>query len=240
MSSILIVDDAFYQLQLASIYLNKQGFSVSKATGRIDALSKINIKAPDIVFIDVLTSNKSTIDLCHFLKHNLYTQSLPLVVAHSSKDQVYLQSIQQNVDVLLPKPFGFNDLNWAIGFALKISKSKNSSIGTNRVNSEDFLGILNHLKSRGEMVLGKKLVAKYLELSRPGCEWLKQFHIESQSITFSRQSQVVLNELQIMGAKQWVNAFICQCSHVIKDFSKMLDRSLIYKLDQYSQQSVSP
>ena len=225
-----MVDDTFYKLQPPSLYLSRLGYSVSKATTKIDALNKLYVHSPDLVFINLLSSNAS-IDLCQALLQKVYTQNIPLVVADHNNSHEHLQTQQQGTVVLLPKHFGLHDLHWSIDFALKISQTRAETTNEKKVTTEVLIQILNHLQTQSGMVLGSSLTARYLEASRPACTWLKQVQIQAPSASFANQSKVLLNHLQVMASKQWVSKFIQQCSQIIIDFPKMLDYSLLSQLD---------
>jgi hypothetical protein len=99
------------------------------------------------------------------------------------------------------------------------------------VNLKDILAAINGLSQLTTQYLGTMVVSNYWKATRPPVDWLNHFQIErSGQMTFS--VQMPSQRLPILTAEQhrclqaWVLAFIEHCSHVIRNFAKIVRHSL--------------
>jgi uncharacterized protein YjbI with pentapeptide repeats len=87
----------------------------------------------------------------------------------------------------------------------------------------DLLIIFNSLSQLSCRYLGQTIVSKYWHNSRPNCDWLSQFQIDSRSqFTFTGNLQTPLAISEIRQAQTWVNIFVHECSQILKGFSDLI------------------
>jgi len=82
-SSVLIVDDTIYNIQLLSLMLVRQGYKVQQATSGLEALDKVNEQLPDIILLDIRMPDLNGYEVCTRLKANPVTKDIPIIFISS-------------------------------------------------------------------------------------------------------------------------------------------------------------
>ena len=106
---ILIVDDEEDIRTLVDINLRKEGFQTVSAVDGIDAISKLEPRAPDLIFLDLMMPGQSGYEFLRHLQGSGHSR-IPVVVATArSLDTSTVAVILQegNVVEFFTKPF-----NW--------------------------------------------------------------------------------------------------------------------------------
>jgi two-component system sensor histidine kinase/response regulator len=85
-SSVLIVDDTVYNIQLLSLMLIRQGYRVEQATNGKDALEKATSQLPDIILLDIRMPDIDGYEVCKILKDNPKTQAIPIIFISSIEE----------------------------------------------------------------------------------------------------------------------------------------------------------
>jgi two-component system sensor histidine kinase/response regulator len=85
-SSILIVDDTLYNIQLLSLMLIRQGYVVEQATNGQAALEKATQLLPDIILLDIRMPDIDGYEVCKILKANPTTQGIPIIFISSIEE----------------------------------------------------------------------------------------------------------------------------------------------------------
>lgn len=85
-SSILIVDDTLYNIQLLSLMLIRQGYLVKQATNGYEALEKATQLLPDIILLDIRMPDIDGYEVCKILKANPATQGIPIIFISSIEE----------------------------------------------------------------------------------------------------------------------------------------------------------
>ena len=85
-SSILIVDDTIYNIQLLSLMLIRQGYKVEQATSGLEALDKVNQQMPDIILLDIRMPDLNGYEVCIKLKANPVTKDIPIIFISSIEE----------------------------------------------------------------------------------------------------------------------------------------------------------
>ncbi len=85
-SSILIVDDTLYNIQLLSLMLIRQGYVVEQATNGQAALEKANQLLPDIILLDIRMPDIDGYEVCKILKANPLTHGIPIIFISSIEE----------------------------------------------------------------------------------------------------------------------------------------------------------
>lgn len=111
MATILVVDDTLSELELISVFLQKEGHQVIKASSAKDALDMANQHLPIAVVTDVVMPGMSGFELCRSLKNNPATEKIPIVVCSSKNQEIdRLWAMKQGADAYVVKPFNPENL----------------------------------------------------------------------------------------------------------------------------------
>lgn len=113
-----------------------------------------------------------------------------------------------------------------VSVALPSQTLANPSAANKTITVDKLLQILNHLQTSGATYLGAAVTYNYLKSSRPTPRWFEQFQIvRSQPITFSGNPAQSLDPAQLEQSRQWVQAFIASCAHVITKFPNIVNQT---------------
>ncbi len=80
MNKALVVDDSFMMREVFSMYLQKAGFSVLKASNVEEAKQTLLDYQPNLIILDVVMDGKSGFEFCHQLKKSKDTCSIPIII----------------------------------------------------------------------------------------------------------------------------------------------------------------
>jgi len=119
--------------------------------------------------------------------------------------------------------------NSAAPNSCRLSNGPNINLST--INLKDVLATINGLSQLTTQYLGTMVVSNYWKATRPPVDWLNHFQIErSGQMTFSvqmpSQRLPILTSEQYQYLKAWVLAFVERCSTVIRDFTKIIRKTL--------------
>jgi two-component system, chemotaxis family, response regulator PixH len=115
MATILVVDDTLSELELISVFLQKEGHQILKSTSAKDALEKATEHLPAAVVTDVVMPGMSGFELCRSLKNNPVTQKISIVVCSSKNQEIdRLWAMKQGADAYVIKPFEPEQLSRAL------------------------------------------------------------------------------------------------------------------------------
>ncbi len=103
MSKILIVDDDAHIRELASFFLQNEGFDTHEASDGVEALAKLEAIKVDMVILDVMMPNMDGWELCRQLRE-AYDIPLLMLTAKGETSQK-LKGFQLGTDDYLVKPF---------------------------------------------------------------------------------------------------------------------------------------
>lgn len=119
MATILVVEDTPSEMELMSHYLREEGFSVIAAPSGQEGLDKAIAQQPDVIVTDVVMPGISGFELCRKLKRTPETQSVPVVLCSSKKQNIdRLWGMKQGAKAYLTKPYTRDELVQAIKIAL--------------------------------------------------------------------------------------------------------------------------
>ncbi|MBE9100734.1 hypothetical protein [Vacuolonema iberomarrocanum] len=100
------------------------------------------------------------------------------------------------------------------------------------LHAKDIATFLSQMSQIATHYLGNTVVANYWKSTRPDEDWLSQFQID-RSAQFSFQAATPsaatqpLSEEQQQWVRAWIAAFISRCSKVIRDFSNLVQQSVV-------------
>ena len=100
---ILVVDDEHNIRDLASLYLQKEGFSVETAANGKDAVARFGDVQPAMVILDVMMPGMDGFEVCRELRR---TSDVPiLMVTARSEDVDKIVGLELGADDYMTKPF---------------------------------------------------------------------------------------------------------------------------------------
>ncbi|MCZ6789524.1 MAG: response regulator transcription factor [Chloroflexi bacterium] len=108
MSKILVVDDEPNIIQLARLYLERDGYDVEAAETGQDALSKFVSFGPDIIILDLMLPDMDGFEICRQIRMKSDVPILMLTARIEGTDRVV--GLELGADDYLTKPFDPREL----------------------------------------------------------------------------------------------------------------------------------
>ena len=106
--TILVVDDEKNIVQLARLYLNKEGFRVEAAYDGAQALEKAKILRPDLVILDIMMPEMDGLSVSRELRK---TSNVPIISLTARGDDVdRIVGLELGADDYVTKPFNPREL----------------------------------------------------------------------------------------------------------------------------------
>lgn len=107
-STILVVDDEKNIVQLARLYLDKEGFRVEAAYDGAQALEKAKILRPDLIILDIMMPEIDGLSVCKELRK---TSNVPIIILTARGDDVdRVVGLELGADDYVTKPFNPREL----------------------------------------------------------------------------------------------------------------------------------
>lgn len=120
--AILVVDDTPYNLQILSIMLANQGYSVLEATNGIDAINLAKTHIPNLILLDIKMPDMDGYQVCSNLKTHLSTQQIPIIFISA------IENVEEKVEAFtvggidfINKPFHLIDVLARVETHLRLS-----------------------------------------------------------------------------------------------------------------------
>jgi twitching motility two-component system response regulator PilG len=112
---VMVIDDSKTIRRSAETLLKKVGCEVLTAVDGFEALAKITVYKPDIIFVDIMMPRLDGYQTCALIKNNQFFKSTPVIML-SSKDSIFDRARGRIVgsEKYLTKPFSKDDLISAI------------------------------------------------------------------------------------------------------------------------------
>lgn len=108
MQTILIVDDEPNIIELARLYLERDGYNVVGVTGGQDALSKQITLNPDLIILDLMLPDIDGLDVCRQIRAK---SSVPILMLTARREDVdKIVGLELGADDYLTKPFNPREL----------------------------------------------------------------------------------------------------------------------------------
>ncbi len=106
--TILVVDDERNIVQLARLYLNKEGFQVEGAYDGAQALEKAKTLRPDLIILDIMMPEMDGLSVCKELRK---TSNVPIIILTARTDDVdRIVGLELGADDYVTKPFNPREL----------------------------------------------------------------------------------------------------------------------------------
>lgn len=108
MPTVLVVDDEPNIIQLAKLYLERDGFTVEGAQTGHDALAMIETNTPDIIVLDLMLPDADGFELCRTIRLDKDVPILMLTARTEYTDRIL--GLELGADDYLTKPFNPSEL----------------------------------------------------------------------------------------------------------------------------------
>ncbi len=106
--TIIVVDDEKNIVQLARLYLNKEGFNVEAAYDGAQALEKAKALRPDLIILDIMMPEMDGLTVCRELRK---TSNVPIIMLTARSDDVdRIVGLELGADDYVTKPFNPREL----------------------------------------------------------------------------------------------------------------------------------
>lgn len=114
-AKVMVIDDSKTIRRSAETLLRKAGCEVITAIDGFEALAKITLHKPDIIFVDIMMPRLDGYQTCALIKNNQSFKAIPVIML-SSKDSIFDRARGRIVgsEKYLTKPFSREDLINAI------------------------------------------------------------------------------------------------------------------------------
>ena len=107
-STILVVDDEKNIVQLARLYLDKEGFQVESANDGEAALEKFKSARPDLVILDIMMPGMDGLSVAKELRK---TSNVPIIILTARGDDIdRIVGLELGADDYVTKPFNPREL----------------------------------------------------------------------------------------------------------------------------------
>jgi DNA-binding response OmpR family regulator len=100
---VLVVDDEDHILELARLYLSREGYQVETVSDGADALGRIAQSRPDLVVLDIMLPNVDGLSICRELRRQSQVPIIMLTARDEVTDKVV--GLELGADDYLTKPF---------------------------------------------------------------------------------------------------------------------------------------
>ncbi|MFO0658402.1 MAG: response regulator transcription factor [Polyangiaceae bacterium] len=108
---ILVIEDEADLVRALEFNLKQSGFEVMSATRGRDGLKTAQVRAPDLVLLDVMLPDMSGIDICRKLKNDTKTSGIPVVMLTAKTEEVdRVVGFEMGADDYVTKPFSVREL----------------------------------------------------------------------------------------------------------------------------------
>jgi two-component system alkaline phosphatase synthesis response regulator PhoP/two-component system response regulator ResD len=107
-STVLVVDDEKNIVQLARLYLSKEGYEVEAAFDGLEALKKAKSVRPDLIILDLMMPEMDGLDVCKELRK---TSNVPIIMLTAKGDDIdRIIGLEIGADDYMTKPFNPREL----------------------------------------------------------------------------------------------------------------------------------
>ena len=110
-NTVLLVEDSLTETRAITAYLQKSGLKVVSVGSVEEAQEKLSRQKPDLIVLDVILPGQSGFELCHELKSDPETNSIPVVMCSTKgADTDKLWGRMMGADAYLAKPINQQQL----------------------------------------------------------------------------------------------------------------------------------
>jgi DNA-binding response OmpR family regulator len=108
MAKILIIDDEVHIIELAKLYLQRDGFQVESATRGQDGLAMFTAVNPDLIILDIMLPDIDGFEVCRQIRTK---SKVPILILSARREDVdKVVGLELGADDYLAKPFNPQEL----------------------------------------------------------------------------------------------------------------------------------
>jgi DNA-binding response OmpR family regulator len=122
MMKILIIDDEVHIIELAKLYLERDGFQVESATRGQDGLAMAATTNPDLIILDIMLPDIDGFEVCRQIRVKSKTPILMLSARREDVDKIV--GLELGADDYLSKPFNPHELTARVKAILRRSQTE--------------------------------------------------------------------------------------------------------------------
>lgn len=105
MKKVLLIEDSASEAEELEGFLEKEGFSVSRAISGEEAEMKLKAQKPHLILLDIILPGESGFELCRKLKTVPETSLIPIVLCSTKKTELDITwGKMGGADAYLTKP----------------------------------------------------------------------------------------------------------------------------------------
>ena len=131
--SVLVVDDDPNVVELARLYLERDGYRVLTALDGADGLASAREERPDIVVLDVMLPRLNGLDVCRALRDESQIPIIMLTARVEEEDR--LTGLELGADDYITKPFSPRELAARVRAVLRRSGSGDTAPGPSSLSA---------------------------------------------------------------------------------------------------------
>jgi len=121
---VLIVEDEAPLAEMLSYNLDKAGYRTLVAATGEDALSRVNVDAPDLAIVDWMLPERSGIEVCRELRARTETRNLPIIMLTArGEESDRVLGLEAGADDYVVKPYSPREMVARVRALLRRSES---------------------------------------------------------------------------------------------------------------------
>jgi two-component system, OmpR family, alkaline phosphatase synthesis response regulator PhoP len=139
LETILLVDDERNILDLARMYLVRDGFNIETSTDGVDALEKIRRDRPSLVVLDLMLPGMDGLEICRTLRGE--NNQVPIILLTARDEDVdKILGLELGADDYMTKPFNPRELSARVKAILRRSEQiLNEKAGQEIIHVDDIV-----------------------------------------------------------------------------------------------------
>ena len=137
-SKILIVEDEPDIVELLMYNLHQAGFKTDTVLNGADALERVKIEPPDLVFLDLLLPEVDGLEVCRTLKRDPETASIPIIMLTAKGEAIdRIVGLELGADDYITKPFSPREVMLRVRAVLRRAPNVSRSRPANQIQIDD-------------------------------------------------------------------------------------------------------
>lgn len=136
--TILLVDDEVNIVQLARLYLEREGYAVISSGDGLDAIEKTHTARPDLLVLDIMLPGLDGLEVCKRLRGENSPVFIIMLTARDD-DIDKIVGLELGADDYMTKPFNPRELVARVKAVLRRGNEKPPEISTQRIALGDLV-----------------------------------------------------------------------------------------------------